>query len=633
MIRLDSITKTFGDTVIFENASMHIKPNNRIGLIGPNGVGKTTLFRIILGHEGISDGNVFKRGGIALGYVAQEVEKLSGDSILSETLSVFPDLFATEIKLHTLTKQAETDSSEKLLNTIGSLQEKYEKMGGYNIETRAKTILCGLGFKEEKLTENMETLSGGWKMRVALAKVLLQNPDILLLDEPTNHLDLESLIWLEKFLTNYNGSMMIISHDRFFLDRLVTHIAEISRKEIVTYTGTYSSYESMKTERMDLLSRQAKNQEKKIAQTERFIERFRAKNTLATRVKSKIKQLEKIDRVEKPDERVKSMKFTFPQPRRSGLKVFELKHIRKAYGDLVVYDDLNYTVERGDRIALVGPNGAGKSTMMKLMAGVLDANSGEALLGHNVDRTYYAQHQQDALDLDRTVLQNIEGLSPVDSVTSVRSFLGAFLFSGDEVNKKVGILSGGEKARLALARMLINPVNLLLLDEPTNHLDIQSQDVLIESLKQYTGTIICISHDRRFINEICTKVVDVDEGILTEYAGNYDYYTWKMEDRADQSNEPEEKEISANKLSYEQRKVRLKAERKHERRVKQCEAAIAETEKGITKLQEKIEAPANAQNFTLLQELMDEQDALKKKLEENYSAWLEAQEAPIEYEN
>lgn len=631
MIRLDSITKTFGDAVLFENACLHIKPQNRIGLIGPNGVGKTTLFRIILGRENVSSGNVFLRGGIQIGYVAQEVEKLTGGSVLSETLSVFPDLLSIEKTIQELSEKIQNTGSDKLLKRLGEEQEKLDKMDAYTLETRAKTILCGLGFQEAKLSESIDTLSGGWKMRVALAKVLLQKPDVLLLDEPTNHLDLESLIWLEKFLNNYTGSMMVISHDRYFLDRLVTHIAEISRREILTFTGKFSDFEQMKLERMNLLTRQAKNQDKKIAQTETFIERFRAKNTLATRVKSKIKQLEKMERVEVPDESVKTMRFSFPQPRRSGLKVVEIKGVRKAYGDLVVYDNLNFTVERGERIALVGPNGAGKSTIMKLIAGEIRPNAGKITMGHNVERTYYAQHQQDALDMDRTVLQNIEGLAATETVTSIRSYLGAFLFSGDEVNKKVSVLSGGEKARLAMARLLINPTNFLLLDEPTNHLDIQSQDVLIDSLKQFSGTLVCISHDRRFINEICNKVVAIDKGTVKAYPGNYDYYIWKKEQLAEELVADEPKQVSDNKLSYEERKIRVKAERKHQRRIDNLEQKIADIESAIQTVEQKLADPANARDYTLLQKLMAEKNQLKLDMDETYSQWMDAQEAPVEY--
>ncbi|NOZ09374.1 MAG: ABC-F family ATP-binding cassette domain-containing protein [FCB group bacterium] len=627
MVRLDSITKSFGDAVLLENASLHIKPRNRIGLIGANGVGKTTLFRIILDQESVTEGSVFRRGGLRIGYVPQEVENLSSETILSETLSVFPQLAGLEAQLKSLTQQIQHDATDKLLKKLGKLQAEFETLEGYSLETKAKVILCGLGFQEAKLSEGADTLSGGWKMRVALAKVLLQNPDLLLLDEPTNHLDLESLIWLEKFLSNYEGSMVIISHDRYFLDRLVTHIAEISHRRVTTYTGDYSHYEKYKSQRLELLSRQAKNQEKKIAQTERFIERFRAKNTLATRVKSKIKQLEKLERVEVLEDNHKRIKFVFPQPPRSGLKVVELSKVRKTYGALVVYDQLDYTVERGDRIALVGPNGAGKSTLMKLMAEVISPDGGTLKIGHNVNRAYYAQHQQDGLDLQRTVLQNIEGLAEHETVTSVRSYLGAFLFTGDEVNKKVAVLSGGEKARLALARLLINPANFLLLDEPTNHLDIQSQDVLINSLKQYTGTLVVISHDRRFINEICNKVVAIENGRIREYPGNYDYYLWKKNEQEEAAQPMETPvEISSNKLSYEERKIQQKLQRKKQRRIEKFESEIAHIEGRIQGVEDQLKDPANARNYVQLQELMAERSTLQMELDQKYELWVEAQE-------
>lgn len=627
MIRLDSITKSFGDSVLLEHASLHIKPRNRIGLIGANGVGKTTLFRIILDQEPLTEGSVFRRGGLQIGYVPQEVDNLSADTILSETLSVFPQLSGLETQLQSLTEQIQQTASEKLLKKLGKLQEEFETLGGYSLEVKAKVILCGLGFQEDGLLKSARSLSGGWKMRVALAKVLLQNPDVLLLDEPTNHLDLESLIWLEKFLSDYEGSMVIISHDRYFLDRLVTHIAEINNRRITTYTGDYSHYEKYKSQRLELLSRQAKNQEKKIAQTERFIERFRAKNTLATRVKSKIKQLEKLERVEIPGDSQKKIKFTFPQPPRSGLKVVNISKVRKAYGDVVVYDQLDYTVERGDRIALVGLNGAGKSTLMKLMAEVISPDEGSLTIGHNVSRSYYAQHQQDGLDLQRTVLQNIEGLSENATVTSVRSYLGAFLFTGEEVNKKVSVLSGGEKARLALARLLINPANFLLLDEPTNHLDIQSQDVLIDTLKQYTGTLVVISHDRRFINEICNKVAAIEKGSIREYPGNYDYYLWKKsEQEKSVSNREAAAEVSSNKLSYAQRKIRQKEQRKQQRRIEKYESEIALIEERIQGVEDQLQDPVNARSYVQLQELMAVKSELQAELDQKYELWVAAQE-------
>lgn len=460
-------------------------------------------------------------------------------------------------------------------------------------------------------------------MRVALAKVLLMCPQVLLLDEPTNHLDLESLIWLEKFLMDYSGAVLIISHDRYFLDRLATHIAEIEYKQITLYTGNYSRYEIEKETNREIRIRQAKNQSRQIAQTERFIERFRYKNTLATRVQSKIKELEKIERIEVPVSSSKKIKFTFPEPRRSGLVVMELKNVDQSYGDVKVYQNLSFRIERGEKIALVGPNGAGKSTLIKILANTVPYQSGDLITGHHVDINYYAQHQLEVLEPDRTVLSTVEPVANGYSHSQLRSYLGTFLFSGDDVEKKVMVLSGGEKARLVLAKMLLKPANLLLLDEPTNHLDIPSQDVLISAMKQYNGSLVCISHDRRFLNAVCNKVVEVVNGKLTEYPGNYDYYLWKKEQL---EIEREKSRLSLGKksegaLTYEERKALQRAEQKKERYLTKLENEISELEERIQILETRMNQPEVSSNPAKLQALLDEKSSHEQKLDTTFCRW------------
>jgi ATP-binding cassette, subfamily F, member 3 len=628
MLRLESITKSFGSQELFSNASLHIKPNMCLGLIGKNGVGKTTLFKFILGEEPVDSGNIVHKKGLTFGVVRQEVENITGKTIIAETLSIFPKLSKIEDEIGFIYEKLRLEpTNTKYLDELSELQSALENTGGYSAENRAKTILSGLGFKESLFHQSVDSLSGGWKMRVALAKVLLFSPDLLLLDEPTNHLDLESLIWLENFLSSYSGSIVIISHDRYFLDRLITHTAEITRRKIWIFAGNYSKYQAEKEIRNETLIRQSKNQEKQIAQTERFIERFKSKNTLATRVKSKIKQLEKIERIESPLSIEKTMHFRFPQPLRSGLKVVDIKNVAKKYDSTVVYENLNFEVERGDRIALVGPNGAGKSTLIKLIADIIKPNSGDVRLGHNVEMNYYAQHQLETLNPNSTVFHTIEGLSGEIGYTQLRSFLGSFQFSGKDIDKKVSVLSGGEKARLALAKMLIKPGNLLLLDEPTNHLDIQSQDMLTSALSQFTGTIICISHDRRFLNTICNKIVEIDMGDVQIYDGNYDYYIWKKK-QLDINSRPKyvlEPDKTKRKEDYKERKAKQRKENLHRNKIKKIEFEISDLEARIKTNNTHLDNPKYANNFAKLQEFMTEKVTLQSRLDKVYEEWMKLQ--------
>ena len=532
MITLNHVQKQFGSKVLFRDCSLQMGVRDRVGLVGPNGSGKTTLFKMILGEESIDEGEIRIAKGVKIGYLPQEVISFTGNSVLDEVLKSLSGITSLQDKMRLLEEELSSiedpKEQERLAKEYGKLQERYTVLGGYGLEAEAKQILQGLGFKEKDFPRATDELSGGWLMRIALAKILLQSPDLLLLDEPTNHLDLESLIWLENFLLNFPGAMVIVSHDRVFLNHLIDRIAEIEAQKIDLYHGDYDQYIEAKEARKRILEATYKTQQKKIEQTERFIERFRAKNTKSSQVQSRIKMLKKLERVELWKER-KEIRFHFPAPPRSGHRVVEVKNLHKSYGDLRVYQGIDFTLFRGDKVALIGPNGAGKSTFLKILAGVLDFEKGEVELGKNVSRSYFAQHQFDLLHSGNTVFEELSSIATDETQTELRTLLGTFLFSGDEIEKKVSVLSGGEKSRLILAKMLLKPANFLLLDEPTSHLDIPSRNVLEMALKQFQGTICLITHDRHLINQITNKVIEIDQGVPYIYLGNYEYYLYKKE--------------------------------------------------------------------------------------------------------
>jgi ATP-binding cassette, subfamily F, member 3 len=524
VIAIESVSKAYGGQSLLHDCSWRIGRGERIGLVGPNGAGKTTLCRILAGVEEPDAGYVHRDGGVTVGYLPQDVSGSEGSTVLAEALSGFEEVWRLEAALEELAaRMAAPDADHVLIERYGEVQHRFEALGGYHLESQAKVILGGLGFKPDELHRSLSVFSGGWRMRAALARLLLLRPDLLLLDEPTNHLDLESLQWLEDFLVAYEGTVVMVSHDRYFLNRMVTAVAELSGGTVCLYPGDYDHFLIEREARQALLEAQQRNQAKRVAEIERFIERFRYKATKARQVQSRIKMLEKVEAIEvgPPSRRVH---FKFPQPPRSGRLVARLSSVRKAYGDNVVYAGVDFAVERGERVALVGVNGAGKSTLLKMLAGVLPFDRGERVLGAHVEAQYYAQHQLDALDPRRTVLEELEQAEPDARVERLRTLLGCFLFSGDAVDKRISVLSGGEKARVALAKMLVRPAALLCMDEPTNHLDLVSKEVLEEALHTFTGTIVFISHDRYFINRIATQVVEVDRGRLTTYLGNYDDY-------------------------------------------------------------------------------------------------------------
>ena len=523
MIQLVGVSKGFGGHVLFRDVDWDIGDRERIGLVGPNGAGKTTLCRILARVDDPDTGQVSLPRSVTVGYLPQEAAGSASGSVLAEALGGFEAVWALEREMEDVARALETTPDDALTERYGELQHRFDALGGYRLESQARVILSGLGFRVDELTRPLAEFSGGWRMRASLARLLLVAPSLLLLDEPTNHLDLASLAWLENFLSGYDGTVVVVSHDRYFLNRMVTSIADLTPDGLVVYPGDYDDFLVEREARRELLEARARNQAKRIAEVERFIERFRYQATKARQVQSRIKALEKVERLELPGSR-REIRFVFPEPPRTGRRVATLTDVHKAYGDNVVYSGVSVAVERGDRVALVGDNGAGKSTLLKVLAGVLPFERGERALGAHVAVHYYAQHQLDALDATRTVLEELEAVAPEATHTRLRTILGAFLFSGDSVDKRVGVLSGGEKARLALARMLVRPAALLCLDEPTNHLDLASREVLESALAGFPGTIVFISHDRYFINRIATVVVEVASGVLTNYPGSYDDY-------------------------------------------------------------------------------------------------------------
>nr|BFD67576.1 ABC-F family ATP-binding cassette domain-containing protein [Bdellovibrio sp. HAGR004] len=538
MIHLSNITKQQGNKVLYRNGSFQINAGEKIGLVGPNGAGKTTIFRIIMGEEGIDGGTISKSDRTVIGYFSQNIEEMKGKSAIEEVKSAVGNIGDMQTRMQECEAKLadpdlDPDEMMKILEVYGEMQAEFERLGGYDLESRAAEILTGLGIGPDDYHRPTESFSGGWKMRIALAKILALNPEVLLMDEPTNHLDVESIIWLEEWLVNFKGAILMTSHDRDFMNRLVGKIVEIANKTITVYGGNYDFYERERDIRKEQLIAAAKRQEDMLAKEEEFIARFAARASHAAQVQSRVKKLEKIDRIEIPDEEAE-IKFEWPVPPRGGDEVVKFEGLSKIWKrddgkEKLVFSGANALVKRMDRIAVVGVNGAGKSTLLKIVAGHAEPTDGKVSLGASINVGYFSQNSLDVLDPKMTIIDEVHSRMPNAGLGTVRSLLGAFKFSGEEAEKKISVLSGGEKSRVVLACILAQPVNFLILDEPTNHLDIKSRELLLEAIKEFPGTVMIVSHDRHFLRAVTTRVFEVDKNQLRIYEGDYEYYHHKKQ--------------------------------------------------------------------------------------------------------
>ena len=645
MLQLQDVTKAFGEKTLLEHVTWQIGDRDRVGLCGPNGAGKTTLLKMLAGMDEPDDGIIQKPNALTLGYLPQDGLSHRGRTVVDEASLALKPLLDLKAEMHALEERlGDTSLSpgehDAVLARYSEVQDQFRLRDGYQIELKVATVLRGLGFDPEAQQQLTDHLSGGWQMRLALAKLLLSQPDLLLLDEPTNHLDLEARNWLEEYLVAYPRSVIVVSHDRYFLDAVVTHIADLSLRTITEYHTNYTKYLEERDARLERLREAKRRQDEEIQRVEEFISRFRYQATKAAQVQSRIKMLEKVERIEVPPER-KRIHFQFPAATKSGRMVMELKQARKAYGAKVVLDSVDLHVERGDRIALVGHNGSGKSTLMRLLSGEEQPDSGTRTEGHQMVMQYFAQDEATRLNPALTVHETMSADSPHTMVPAIRNILGGFLFSGDDIYKKAGVLSGGERTRLAVARMLLRPSNTLLLDEPTNHLDIDSKEVLLDALADYGGTLIFVSHDRYFVEKLATKIIEVGDGKAIMYPGTYESFLWSKSNQ--QAAPPASPKVPAPKSaappaphpkpqaadqSYEDRKREGAEKRKRERaykallaRIAELEARIADREKQIKALEVTMSAPEFYGDHEKAKPVLDQHQSLMWEVGELLGQW------------
>ena len=638
MLQLKDVVKQFADQVVLRHVDWHVRPTDRIGLCGENGAGKTTLLRLLAGQSEVDAGKVQLARGTTIGYLPQEGLEHRGRDLFTEVRSALAELLAIEAELQALEGQISRAAEQTALDRYSELQEIFRQRGGYTIEAEIGRVLKGLGFAEEDWQKPCEHFSGGWQMRIALAKLLLQKPNLLLLDEPTNHLDLPARDWLEGYLSAYPYAVILVSHDRYFLDQVVTRIVEVWHGQLTDYPGNYSRYLISRDERVSALRESKRRQDEEVARLEAFINKFRYNANKASLVQSRVKQLEKIERIELPPER-KKIGFSFPPPPKSGRMSISLSGVSHGYDDLSVLEEVELVVERGERVALVGANGAGKSTMMRLLAGVEKPRQGEREEGHNLSMAYFAQDQAHTLDPTLTVLEQITRAAPFDMVPKVRNLLGAFLFHGDDVHKKVSVLSGGERNRLALAILLLKPANLLLLDEPTNHLDLASKEVLLQALKGYQGTLVFVSHDRYFVDALASRVVEVVGRRATSYLGNYGEFlrsksgegdlshsSLRVEQARSKSSSSESQDKTSEVLSHAERKAMRREAQKQQKQLVEVEQRIEVLERELAELTTEMQDPAMAVDHARLGKLIDKHTELQAELDNCLERWETLQE-------
>lgn len=632
MVGINELTVNFGERYLFNRISFLINKQDRIGLVGKNGAGKSTLLKIIAGVYKPDEGNVSFPSDFTVGYLPQDMDFSHGKTVMEETKSIFKEVIRINTKIDEINHQLETrtdyesDGYMELLNQLNDFNERLSLIGGFTVDADSETILKGLGFTAKDFNRLTDEFSGGWRMRIELAKILLTKSDLLLLDEPTNHLDIESIQWLEDFLKVYNGAVVLISHDKAFLDNVTNRTVEISLGKIYDYKTYYSRYLEQRKERKEQQMAAFNNQQKQIADTEKFIERFRSKASKAIQVQSRIKQLDKIDRIEIDEEDTTAMRFYFPPAPRSGKVVVEAHHVSKAYGDKKVFSDANFYIERGKKIAFVGKNGEGKTTMTKIIVGELE-HEGELKIGHNVNMAYFAQNQAEELDKELTVFETIDKAAHGEIRKQVRNLLGAFMFGGDDADKKIKVLSGGERARVALCKLMLEPINLLVLDEPTNHLDIRSKEVLKDALKKYDGTLLVISHDRDFLDGLVEEMYEFKDGKVKEFLGGvYEFLKSKkvesireFEQQIKSVEKPKET-ASENKINFEEKKLLEKDLKRVQNKINNLEREIETVETEIQQLNDKLMNPS-----TYSDELLKQYNLAKEKLENSMKTWEEQQ--------